>query len=304
MPPCLSPAQVLWHADATRVQAERTVVASTSALLTADPSLVNAYVYPPGAGSGQAAQQGPAVPTTTPAYSSYQPTPTQGYQASTGVRAGATCPVSAARSLHGRAKGLVSPGPLAVPLLSLGGGWGLGSPSWWQRRGESASPEEPSLPAPALTPHLSSPERGLAGAEHSGHLPGPPVRRHGLHGWPVGLHGLPALWHAGEHQRTGPTPGTVGMSSGHPPACGAAGWEGGALAEAVGPHLGAACPPAPLTVRPRSPQGLMSALPGQDAALSSLPPQQSYLPGQQPLYQQVSAAARGVWDPGAGGCDG
>lgn len=44
--------------------------------------MVNAYVYPPGTGSGQAAQQGPAVPTTTPTYSSYQPTPTQGYQAS------------------------------------------------------------------------------------------------------------------------------------------------------------------------------------------------------------------------------
>lgn len=38
----------------------------------------------------------------------------------------------------------------------------------------------------------------------------------------------------------------------------------------------------------------MSALPGQDAALSSLPPQQPYLPGQQPLYQQVSAAGRGA----------
>ncbi|NWS61312.1 HGS kinase, partial [Chunga burmeisteri] len=49
-----------------------------------DPSMVNAYMYQPGAGSGQAAQQGQAVPTTTPAYSSYQPTPTQGYQASEG----------------------------------------------------------------------------------------------------------------------------------------------------------------------------------------------------------------------------
>ncbi|NXV20305.1 HGS kinase, partial [Cepphus grylle] len=46
-----------------------------------DPSMVNAYMYQPAAGSGQAAQQGQAVPTTTPAYSSYQPTPTQGYQA-------------------------------------------------------------------------------------------------------------------------------------------------------------------------------------------------------------------------------
>ncbi|NXL59537.1 HGS kinase, partial [Chordeiles acutipennis] len=49
-----------------------------------DPSMVNAYMYQPGAGSGQAAQQGQAVPTTTPAYSSYQPTATQGYQASGG----------------------------------------------------------------------------------------------------------------------------------------------------------------------------------------------------------------------------
>uniref|UniRef100_A0A8C3Y4R8 Hepatocyte growth factor-regulated tyrosine kinase substrate n=1 Tax=Catharus ustulatus TaxID=91951 RepID=A0A8C3Y4R8_CATUS len=47
-----------------------------------DPSMVNAYMYQPGASSGQGPQQGPAVPTTTPAYSSYQPTPTQGYQAS------------------------------------------------------------------------------------------------------------------------------------------------------------------------------------------------------------------------------
>lgn len=38
----------------------------------------------------------------------------------------------------------------------------------------------------------------------------------------------------------------------------------------------------------------MSALPGQDTALSSLPAQQSYLPGQQPLYQQVSATSPGV----------
>ncbi|XP_073167935.1 hepatocyte growth factor-regulated tyrosine kinase substrate isoform X5 [Lepidochelys kempii] len=46
----------------------------------ADPNMVNAYVYQAGAGSGQAAPQGQVVPTTNPAYSSYQPTPTQGYQ--------------------------------------------------------------------------------------------------------------------------------------------------------------------------------------------------------------------------------
>ncbi|XP_075760292.1 hepatocyte growth factor-regulated tyrosine kinase substrate isoform X2 [Pelodiscus sinensis] len=44
----------------------------------ADPGMVGAYMYP--AGGGQAAPQGQAAPTTTPAYSSYQPTPTQGYQ--------------------------------------------------------------------------------------------------------------------------------------------------------------------------------------------------------------------------------
>ncbi|PKU31189.1 hepatocyte growth factor-regulated tyrosine kinase substrate isoform x1 [Limosa lapponica baueri] len=40
--------------------------------------------------------------------------------------------------------------------------------------------------------------------------------------------------------------------------------------------------------QPYSMQGLMSALPGQEATLSSLPAQQSYLPGQQPLYQQMA----------------
>lgn len=46
----------------------------------ADPSMVSAYMYPAGAAGAQAAPQGPAGPTTSPAYSSYQPTPTQGYQ--------------------------------------------------------------------------------------------------------------------------------------------------------------------------------------------------------------------------------
>lgn len=64
------------------METEHKVVASVSALSAPDPSMVNAYMYQPAAGSGQAAQQGQAVPTTTPAYSSYQPTPTQGYQAS------------------------------------------------------------------------------------------------------------------------------------------------------------------------------------------------------------------------------
>ncbi|KAG8446419.1 hypothetical protein GDO86_014030 [Hymenochirus boettgeri] len=43
-----------------------------------DPNMVNAYMYP--AGSAAAPQQGQAVPTTNPAYTSYQPTPTQAYQ--------------------------------------------------------------------------------------------------------------------------------------------------------------------------------------------------------------------------------
>lgn len=37
-------------------------------------------MYPAGAAGGQAAPQGPAGPSASPAYSSYQPTPTQGYQ--------------------------------------------------------------------------------------------------------------------------------------------------------------------------------------------------------------------------------
>lgn len=67
-----------------QVEAESELLASVFVPSTIDPSMVNAYMYQPGAGSGQAAQQGQAVPTTTPAYSSYQPTPTQGYQASEG----------------------------------------------------------------------------------------------------------------------------------------------------------------------------------------------------------------------------
>lgn len=45
-----------------------------------DPSMVSAYMYPAGAAGAQAAPQGPAGPTTSPAYSSYQPAATQGYQ--------------------------------------------------------------------------------------------------------------------------------------------------------------------------------------------------------------------------------
>ncbi|NWQ82189.1 HGS kinase, partial [Columbina picui] len=121
-----------------------------------DPSMVNAYMYQPGTGSGQAAPQGPAVPTTTPAYSSYQPTATQGYQAS-----------------------------------------------------ESVASQSQSIPAISQAPQ--------AGA--MGYM------------------------------------GNQSVSMGY---------------------------------QPYGMQGLLSALPPQDAALSSLPAQ-PYLPGQQPLYQQVSA---------------
>ncbi|KAL4676864.1 hypothetical protein H8957_008520 [Semnopithecus entellus] len=47
---------------------------------TADPSMVSAYMYPAGATGAQAAPQAQAGPTASPAYSSYPPTPTAGYQ--------------------------------------------------------------------------------------------------------------------------------------------------------------------------------------------------------------------------------
>ncbi|RXN03920.1 hepatocyte growth factor-regulated tyrosine kinase substrate isoform X1 [Labeo rohita] len=45
-----------------------------------DPNMVNAYMYQTAGTSGQPAAPGQAPPTTTPAYTNYQPTPTQGYQ--------------------------------------------------------------------------------------------------------------------------------------------------------------------------------------------------------------------------------
>ncbi|XP_045155797.1 hepatocyte growth factor-regulated tyrosine kinase substrate isoform X1 [Echinops telfairi] len=47
----------------------------------ADPSMVSAYMYPAGPTGGQAVPPAQPGPTASPAYSSYQPTPTQGYQA-------------------------------------------------------------------------------------------------------------------------------------------------------------------------------------------------------------------------------
>lgn len=46
-----------------------------------DPNMVNAYMYQAAGTNGQpAAPPGQAPPTTSPPYSNYQPTPTQGYQ--------------------------------------------------------------------------------------------------------------------------------------------------------------------------------------------------------------------------------
>lgn len=203
-----------------------------SLCLPPDPSMVNAYMYQPGAGSGQAAPQGPAVPTTTPAYSSYQPTATQGYQA----RAVACHTVAVAHGwgvlqgwdilqgpLGGRERGLVGPRSLGLPLLSLAVRWGQNQVSASQGcRGRTRGSRgggrlvlvlgrwfEMCHGCPRRLTSLSSTERGLAVAEHPGHLAGPPGEHHGLHGQPVGLHGLPALRHAGE--------GTGGELRGHMP---------------------------------------------------------------------------------------
>ncbi|XP_035254471.1 hepatocyte growth factor-regulated tyrosine kinase substrate-like isoform X2 [Anguilla anguilla] len=46
----------------------------------ADPNMANAYMYQTAGPTGPPAPPAQAVPTTSPAYSSYQPTPTQGYQ--------------------------------------------------------------------------------------------------------------------------------------------------------------------------------------------------------------------------------
>ncbi|XP_043352471.1 hepatocyte growth factor-regulated tyrosine kinase substrate isoform X7 [Dermochelys coriacea] len=121
-----------------------------------NPNMVNAYVYQTGAGGGQAAAQGQVVPTTNPAYSSYQPTPTQGYQ--------------------------------------------------------NAASQSQSIPAISQAPQSGT----------MGYM------------------------------------GSQSVSMGY---------------------------------QPYNMQGLMSTLPGQEPALSSLPPQQTYLSGQQPMYQQMPPPA-------------
>lgn len=46
-----------------------------------DPNMVNAYMYPaPGTNGQPAPPPGQAPPTSSPPYSNYQPTPSQGYQ--------------------------------------------------------------------------------------------------------------------------------------------------------------------------------------------------------------------------------
>ncbi|KAI1232534.1 hypothetical protein IHE44_0007002 [Lamprotornis superbus] len=205
-----------------------------------DPSMVNAYMYQPGASSGQGPQQGPAVPTTTPAYSSYQPTPTQGYQASEAAQPAANWdkgwgvlwgwamyPNSAMGSLSRGEDGLV--GSRSPDLLLLLWKWaGVRSSSGlkglvWRC--------EPLLPVPPLT--SLSPQTAASQSQS-----------------------IPAISQA-------PQSGTMGYMGNQSVSMG---------------------------YQPYSMQGLMSALPGQDTALSSLPAQQSYLPGQQPLYQQVAPA--------------
>lgn len=42
--------------------------------------MVNAYMYQTAGSSGQPAAPGQAPPNTSPPYTTYQPTPTQGYQ--------------------------------------------------------------------------------------------------------------------------------------------------------------------------------------------------------------------------------
>ncbi|XP_026074603.1 hepatocyte growth factor-regulated tyrosine kinase substrate-like isoform X4 [Carassius auratus] len=51
------------------------------AMPATDPNMVNAYMYQNAGTSGQPAAPGQAPPTSSPAYTNYQPTPTQGYQA-------------------------------------------------------------------------------------------------------------------------------------------------------------------------------------------------------------------------------
>lgn len=168
------------------------------------------------------------MPTTTPAYSSYQPTATQGYQASAvachtvtvahGILQGqgilwGGCNLPWLRDgTPGRERGLVGPRSRGLPLLSLGARWGQ-SRVWASQGCGGRTPGsrgagravlvlgcwfETCCGCPRRLTSLSPAERGLTVAEHPRHLTGPPGGHHGLHGQPVSLHGLPALRHAGE----------------------------------------------------------------------------------------------------------
>lgn len=76
-------------------------------------------MYPAGATGAQAAPQGPTGPTASPAYSSYQPTPTQGYQVGgqgrlpSPARARSPSPIT-----HFPPQNVASQAPQSLPAMS------------------------------------------------------------------------------------------------------------------------------------------------------------------------------------------
>ncbi|KAM4598528.1 hepatocyte growth factor-regulated tyrosine kinase substrate isoform 3-T3 [Polymixia lowei] len=66
-----------------------------------DPNMVNAYMYQTAGTNGQPAPPGQAPPTTSPPYSNYQPTPTQGYQQNVVSQAQSMPPMSQAPPTNG-----------------------------------------------------------------------------------------------------------------------------------------------------------------------------------------------------------
>ncbi|XP_053707344.1 hepatocyte growth factor-regulated tyrosine kinase substrate isoform X4 [Synchiropus splendidus] len=68
-----------------------------------DPNMVNAYMYPPAGTNGQPPAPGQAPPNTSPPYSNYQPTPTQGYQQNVVSQAQSLPPMSQAAPTNGMA---------------------------------------------------------------------------------------------------------------------------------------------------------------------------------------------------------
>ena len=65
-----------------------------------DPNMVNAYMYQPAGTNGQPGPPGQAPPTTSPPYSSYQPTPTQGYQVWPTIQKGKTTSYKLTRAMN------------------------------------------------------------------------------------------------------------------------------------------------------------------------------------------------------------